>query len=411
MSLPVRTQPYSDASCRAYFGNLLFEGRELERVVAAHGLDRDDFGGLLYHLGSDCQGAVSVTPEGTGPGKRPGRFPTDYDELTSGRFEAIVRSLHFRGCMPEGENDPSPVAGVQPKLALVHHEGRYFLPREGSRAPTTHILKVAPRDDQELPRRESALLTLAGKLNLPAAEHVFREFVDHETGTDIGTLLSTRFDRTFDGRFVSRIHTEDLCQALGLDRDLKYERKAEQDERRFSLEAVGRVAVQTAAPGQFLIRFFEQTLFNLAVGNTDNHAKNTSIVYRGVKAELSPLYDVIPVIMDARVTHQLAVNLGEARWTEDVTLESLLQAMDDLGFLKPKFGRHWVTLMKQVARDGIPILEAIAGKGVADAVASQLAILEENTGIGMEIPARDYFPRAVRDADPEVKPGGWGGFS
>ena len=97
MSLPVRDAPYGDAACVAFFGNLLFEGRELDRVMAAHGLDRDDIGGLLYHLGADCPGAISVTPQGSGPGKRPGVFPDDYEALDQPRLLGIVRSLHFSG--------------------------------------------------------------------------------------------------------------------------------------------------------------------------------------------------------------------------------------------------------------------------------------------------------------------------
>ena len=63
MSLPLGEQVFSDAACVAYFGNLLFEGQELDRVMALHRIDRDDIAGLLYHLGADCPGAISITPD------------------------------------------------------------------------------------------------------------------------------------------------------------------------------------------------------------------------------------------------------------------------------------------------------------------------------------------------------------
>jgi serine/threonine-protein kinase HipA len=47
LSMPVREEPYTDADCSAFFGNLLFEGAELERVRDAHRLDRDDIGGTV----------------------------------------------------------------------------------------------------------------------------------------------------------------------------------------------------------------------------------------------------------------------------------------------------------------------------------------------------------------------------
>ena len=407
MSLPVRPEPYGDAACVAFFGNLLFEGRELDRVMAVHAVDRDDVGGLLAHLGADCPGAISITPEGTGPGKRPGVFPDDYLRLDDDHLLSIIRSLHFHGRLPEGERDPSPVAGVQPKLALVAHEGRYYVPREGSGAPTTHILKVSPSDDRSLTRHEAALLALAAKLDIPTAESRYIEFHDPETHADIGAILSTRFDRVFDGARITRIHSEDFCQALGLARALKYERDAERDDHRFSAISVGHIARQSAAPGLFLLAFMRQTLFNLAVGNTDNHAKNGTVLYRGAHGELAPLYDVVPVTMDDRVTHELAFSLGGARLAEDVTVPALEQAMRDLGFARPKLDPSMRKLLARVGSIGVPMFEEAGGRSLADGVTAQLLVLETALGMDLAVPKRDFFPRKVRDEKVAGATGGW----
>lgn len=406
MSLRVRAEPYGDAACVAYFGNLLFEGRELDRVMAAHALDRDDVGGLLFHLGADCPGAISVTPEGTGPGKRPGRFPDDYELLAPDRLTAIVRSLHFRGSLPEGERDPSPVAGVQPKLALVSHGGHFYVPREGTRAPTTHILKVSPDSDRSLTRHEAALLDLARDLGIETADAEYRVFRDPETGADIGAILSTRFDRVFDGTTVSRIHSEDLCQAIGLARVLKYERDALRVDHCFSARAVGRLAEDTAVPGLFRMDFLRQTLFNLAVGNTDNHGKNGALLYRGFHGALAPLYDVVPVTMDERVTHELAFTLGGARLAEDVDVASIERAMGDLGFARPRLDRPLMKILSGVAA-GVGMLETRGGKDLADGVAAQLGVIEAALGRDLSVPKRDYFPRKVRDERVDGAAGGW----
>lgn len=408
LSMPIRDEAYGDAASTAFFANLLFEGRELDRVKAVYGIDRNDVAELLNHLGADCPGAVSVTPEGTGPGKRPGMFPDDYEEITDERMTRIVAALHFNGRLPDEERDPSPLAGVQPKLALVVHEGRYFQPKPGSRAPTTHILKVSPRDDTSLTRHEAALLSLARDIGLDVIESEYLEFHDEETCADIGAILSRRFDRVQEGGEIRRLHSEDFCQALGLPRELKYERDAAPDGARFSARRVGELAAEVAVPAQFQMEFLRHTLFNLTVGNTDNHGKNASVLYRGRNGELAPLYDVVPVIMATRPTHRFSFRLGSAEFAEDLDVEDLTALMRDLGFRRPKFSGEWVRILAEIAAKTDGLAET-GDKSLADATAAQLNVLREALEIDLEIPARDFFPRNERDV--EVRPGGWGGLS
>lgn len=408
MSLPVREEPYGDAACTAFFGNLLFEGRELERVKAAHGIDRDDIATLLYHLGADCPGAISITPEGAGPGKRPGIFPDDYEEIPPERMTEIVSGLHFDGTLPEDAQDPSPLAGVQPKFAVVAHDGRYFQPRAGSRAPTTHILKVSPRKDPDLTRRESALIDLARTIGLDVIESEYREFHDGATAFEIGTILSKRFDRDWQDREIHRLHSEDFCQALGLARQLKYERDAVPGGPCFSAAGIGEIATRTSVPAMFQMEFLRHTLFNLAVGNTDNHAKNAAILYRGASGVLAPLYDVVPVIMDERVTHTFAFAIGAAHLAEDLQISDIEAMMVDFGFRRPDVSKPLHKVLTDVAT-GIDQLATDGDKLLADAIAAQLTVLNDAMELGLEIPPRDYFPRKTHDE--QVNRGGWGNLS
>lgn len=411
LALPVRSEPYGDADCRGYFANLLFEGPQLDRVLSSFKVDRDDYGALLFHLGADCPGAISITPEGTGPGKMPGRFPNDYEFLDRKRLEEIVLSLHLHRRMPDGERDPSPVAGIQGKIAVVADGDNFYIPREGSRAPTTHILKVSPQADSQITKHELALLGIAQEAGIETATTLPLTFdID---GRQINALLSQRFDREQlleDGAAViRRVHAEDFCQALGLAAELKYERKSSNPRHRFSAAAVAQIARQVTVPGSMIQGFFEHTIFNLLVGNTDNHAKNASLLYRGQGIWLAPLYDVVPVFMDTAVTHQFSFDHGEAQFAEDFDQDALAVLMTDLGFAKSSLKRG-LKVVAATVRAIAELAPKIADKSLADGLHAQAEVVLAALDLQLDIPKRDYFPRIERDGK-ALHSGGWGGMS
>ncbi|NJN35700.1 MAG: type II toxin-antitoxin system HipA family toxin [Nitrospiraceae bacterium] len=411
LSLPLRPEPFTDADCRGYFANLLFEGPQLEKVLDSYKLDRGDVGALLWHLGADCPGAVSITPEGTGPGKMPGRFPEDYEPLDAARLNQIILSLHLHRRLPDAERNPSPVAGVQGKIAVVAHAGHFYLPRPGSRAPTTHILKVSPLSDSDITRNEVALLGIAEACGIRIAPCDALEF--GAEGRHIHALLSARFDRQIalaEGTgLITRIHSEDFCQALGLPPSLKYERDSLSPERRFSAAAVAQIGAKASVPTIFQRDFLEHCLFNLLVGNSDNHGKNGSVLHQGGGTTLAPLYDVVPVFMDATVTHQLAFNHGRAEFVEDVSRENLRLLLKDLGYGKPQLDR----VLKQISTFAWQVSEGaakLATKGLADALHAQAKVIETALETEFGLPGRDYYDRIVRD-ESHAQSGGWGAFS
>jgi serine/threonine-protein kinase HipA len=373
LALPVSDETYGDAACVAYFGNLLFESRELERIRSTHKIDRDDVAGLLYHLGADCPGAISVMPAGQQPIKRPGIFPDDYDHLPLDEITSIVASLHFNGVLPNGSRDPSPIAGVQPKLAILYIDQEFYLPKIGTGAPTTHILKVSPRENPSITHHEVALMDLAQELGIEAAKSKHLVFEDEST-------------------------------------NLKYERDGEGPVR-FSAEGVGEIAQQMAVPALFQIEFLRHTVFNLGVGNTDNHGKNGALLYDTPSGRLAPLYDVVPVTMEKKSSHEFAFKVGNAQYAEDLSVADLEAMTRKFGFMRPDFNRHIKKELLDVGQVGIPFLHQNGGKQLADAVAAQLCVIEESLNVDLEIPERDYFPRNVRDQKPEIVAGGWHDFS
>jgi serine/threonine-protein kinase HipA len=387
-SLPVRKTEFGDVESRGFFDNLLFENTIREQIMQKHGIGQTDIVGLLYHLGRDCPGAISVVPEGEAPGKQPGDLNTDYNPLTKEDLEEIMRSLRDRRRMPDENDDPSPLAGVQGKVAItVLPDGRFALPRQGTGAPTTHILKVPRRSEFRLVEHENILMKIAADLlDHPVAET--KVIGDKE----LPGLLVTRYDRTIDEGKIYRIHQEDFCQALGLGPYLKYQRNGA-DERAFSAKRVGKLLSACDAPAQARLAFLEGTIVSLLLGNTDNHAKNHSLLYTGARPErpqLAPFYDIVPTLIDDTVTHQLSFDIGSAQMTDEITLADLESFVQELGMrgLTAPIRDRLVSLITAVSHL-IDEMNGPARKRLGDAMAEQTGSLARALNLTMEIPERD----------------------
>ena len=282
LSMPLEQTDFGDVAARAFFGNLLPENDQMQRVMDREGLDRDDVVGLLGHLGADCSGAISCLPLDAPPVKVPGVLAEDYEPIPQDELAEIVASLADHRRLPDAAGDPSPVAGVQRKIALVHTTAGYARPKPDLKVPTTHILKVPERRlwrDAGLEEQAARLAQAVGlEVSIPRAVRI----------GDVHALLITRFDRVERDGVVYRIHQEDFAQALGLPSRLKYQRNGDPG-RRFDAEAIARVLDQTERPALARQAFLAATLFNLLIGNTDNHAKNHGLLYGLVTATMGLL--------------------------------------------------------------------------------------------------------------------------
>jgi len=112
------------------------------------------------------------------------------------------------------------------------------------------------------------------------------------------TLVVTRFDRpTGADGVIRRTHQEDMCQVLGIPPEIKYAGHPE-NERQPSYARFATVLERGALdPRVELVHLLEHVTVNLALGNTDAHAKNTSVFHDpsgGLR--LTPLYDIAPTL-------------------------------------------------------------------------------------------------------------------
>ncbi len=390
LSLPLEQKGFGDIETRAFFGNLLPENAQLQRVMEREGLARDDIVGLLRHLGADCAGSISCLPVGAPPVKTPGILSDDYEALEDAALKRIARSLRDERRLPAEVTDPSPVAGVQSKIAItVLEDGRFALPKPSTRAPTTHILKIpAQRDARDVRHEEAAAILAASaglSVSIPQAIRI----------DGVEALLISRFDRHVSGGVVRRIHQEDFAQALGLPSELKYQRRGEPG-RRFDLQAAISVLDRTRDPAASRLAFLKATIFNLCIGNTDNHAKNHAVLYDLPGApRFAPLYDLLPIRLSKHFHHDLAFQIGAGAAFDDLTAEDFLSMLELLGVPHAAarlFLEAEIVPMLYALEDASPRLKSAGLKSFNDLLGRELEALAERLQLPVKIQPRDYFP-------------------
>lgn len=315
-----------------YFANLLPEGNARDRLVRRLGIADDDFL-LLTRLGGDCAGALSLWPAAEGP---PSRVSTTR-RLDAAMWQQVLRL--GTGMLVSDEAADAPrlsLAGAQDKvpvcLAPSADEAQPVLELPMGGKASTHILKLPVNDLRHVPLYECYTSFMAERLGLPVA--AIRPV------RIAGALcsLSARYDRHFEDGQVTRLHQEDMCQALGRSRTAKY---ADSDAH------LGLVAdllrEHSNAPAQDLQALIRWQIVNALCGNADGHLKNLALLAQaGGGWRLAPFYDLVCVLAIDRVSHRLALPVGAA---------------SDMGSL---MRRHWEDFAAQLGVHPRIVLRHIA---------------------------------------------------
>ena len=272
---------------------------------------------LLRYVGRDAAGAVQVLPIDAYPPDAAQRTG-DVRRLSEREISALLLTLTVRDDgweVGQGSGRWS-LAGAQNKVALHRlDDGGWGVPEDST--PTTHVLKPTRADTRfpDLHVNEFVCLRAAGFLGLRVA-HV--EMVDFGGAK---TLVSTRYDRGRgrDGVWL-RLHQEDLLQAMSYPPSRKY-----QSDGGPSVKNVASLLSTLALPDRVVVRpaFFEALALNVLVGGTDAHAKNYSLLLRGPRVALAPLYDVAsyaPYLQKGEVVRS-SMRVGRNWQVRDVTVE------------------------------------------------------------------------------------------
>lgn len=258
-----------------FFSNLLPEGHLRAYLAERAGVNPEREFFLLWVLGQDLPGAVTVTPaEGEAwPADAQDETPPA-DDRPRGRAAALRFSL----------------AGVQLKFSAVQEAtGGLTIPAEG--VGGGWIVKLPSREFAGVPEAEYAMMTLARRLGIDVPEIQLVEVADIANlpagiGRIDGKALAVqRFDRLGDG---TPVHMEDFAQVFGVYPADKYRKASHRN-----------IAAVIAAEGgeADTPEFIRRLTFSALIGNADMHLKNWSMTYPGRRrAALAPAYDLMPTV-------------------------------------------------------------------------------------------------------------------
>lgn len=310
-SMPMESPPPGDAISTAWFWNLLPEEEQLKVFARRLGHHPAEIFGLLQKMGRELAGALSIgAPEAAGR----------YLERTDTELAADIRQLPARPLLAGEHEVTLSLAGAQSKMAVAVFDGEIHLPLAG--AASTHILKPSSQRLFGSVENEAFCLRLAEAAGLSVPTVTIGEASGHPY------LLIDRYDRFPDENGeIRRLHQEDAAQALGLPPLQKYQASGGPDfAGLFSI--LRRWGTQEI---EDVLALVDRVTFNVAIGNTDAHAKNFSFLISRNGHRLAPLYDVMNVDLYEGITSNMAMKLGGARDKRHVYNKHWVQFATDVG--------------------------------------------------------------------------------
>lgn len=315
VSLPLQEECFSSEATQNYFEGLLPEGFSRQCVASNIHVDSDDYISILKVLGRECLGAIRIVDENN---------PVDdfgYKKLSL----QDVKSLAAEGASKAMDlviQSHLSLTGASGKAGLFydHKEHKWYLPQ--GLAPSNYIVKQSHVRLKHLVVNEQLCLLTAKKLGIEIPESFI--FECGESKVDDSILFATkRFDRFTDGFSKNagihivpyRLHQEDFAQALGIKSSFKYEKHGGH----YLKKMFDVLKNYSANPIEDQFKLWKITIFNYLIGNTDNHIKNSALLYsKDLKTiRLAPYYDVISTKMYDSSTDEMSLSInGKLNRTE-----------------------------------------------------------------------------------------------
>jgi len=351
-----------DAVAPFVTGLLPDDEQVIERWAKMFGVRPGNLFALLAHIGMDCAGAVQFVPDD----RLDQLSESALEPIDDAGIEEMLRQLRISPTtwqQPTGARGGHfSLAGAQSKFALHRTDNGWARPF--GRVPSTHIFKpsIIGIDNHDL--NEHLCMRAAARLGLPAARTELVTFGAERV------LIVERYDRQrTPNNDVVRVHQVDMCQALGIPPQNKYQRDG----------GPGPVEIITTLRNAFtgeadVERFVRSLVFHWVIAGTDAHAKNYGLLLSGTAARLTPLYDVATATM-----------LPEWNWHK----WELAMRIGRHSKFRDLHARHW---QRFAATVGVPY-QLIEETTVRYATAIGDALIE--AGRGLPSDAEPYLHRLV----------------
>ena len=336
LSMPLGSAEHGHARIEAFLWGLLPDNdRVLENWGGRFQVSPKNVFRLITHVGEDCAGAVQfVSPERlealqTEAASREVKWLSEDDIAERLRALRADHSL-WRIAQDSGQFS---LAGAQPKTALFSERRRWGVP--SGRVPTTHILKPPTGEWDGHAENEHFSLRLARAAGLIVPNSTVQHFGDEVA------IVVERYDRIRQGGRWSRIHQEDMCQALGLHPARKYE----SDGGPHAARIAELLRAQSSNPQEDVSSFVDSIIFNWLIAGTDAHAKNFGLLVGSNGAvRLAPFYDL------ASILPYQAIDLEKAKLAMKIGGEYRLR---NIGL------RNWQKFAAELRLDGSRLLDRI----------------------------------------------------
>jgi len=253
----------------------------------ASGIDPATLDELSYLIesGSDRIGALDfqLSPTVYEPRNASGAPLEELMEAT----ERVEKGIPLTPELAQALQHGTSIGGARPK-ALIESDSRKFIAKFSTSTDLYSVVKA-----------EYIAMRLADMAGLDVAQ----VSLEHAAGKDV--LLVERFDRKATANGWQRKSLVSALTMLTLDemmaRYASYETLAEIIRSKFR-----------NAPGT-LRELFSRIVFNILVGNTDDHARNHAAFWDGQMLTLTPAYDICPQARHGQIATQAMLVMGDDR--------------------------------------------------------------------------------------------------
>lgn len=322
----------------------------------------------LRESGSDRIGALDFQTSATVFRPREA-IDTPLEELSEAAA-LVDRGVRLTPALERALNHGTSIGGARPKALVIDGE-RKFIAKFSAQGDLFGVVKA-----EFLAMR---LAALAG-LNV-AAVRMVKAF-----NKDV--VLIERFDRTPANAGWTRRAMVSALTMQGLD---------EMEARYASYETMAEIVRQRfTEPVEALRELFGRIVFNVLVGNTDDHARNHAAFWDGTMLTLTPAYDICPQPRSGGEASQAMTIAGEDRRSR---IETCLRAAGIFGLSRHRaealaeaqlaaIGRHWAEVSDEALMTEADRLY-LAGRQILNPYA-----FEGLTGLAVRL---ETMARAIRD--------------